>query len=217
MFMKKYYIIAILIASVSVIGFYFWDMEEPKPLVLESLPSELSEQEPAESPLDNQAGKQEEILPIDVMYEWIEKGITRKSAGDFAGAAEAWKQASLANPGSYLPHNNLGYLYRYDIKDPIKAEKSFLDAIAVKDDLTMAYRELSDLYRYAYPEKQNQADDILLFGLQKNPDHYDLLIYLALYYRDTGDKDNAKKYFEEALKSRPNESGILRELQKLSQ
>lgn len=149
------------------------------------------------------------------MDKWIEMGIQRKSAGDFLGAAEAWKQASLANPGSYLPHNNLGFLYRYDIKDFAKAEKSFLDAVAIRPDLTIAYRELSDLYRYAYTEKADQADDILLKGLEKNPGHYDILIYLAHYYRDMGDKEKAKKYFEEILKTDPTNEAVIRELNKL--
>ena len=168
-------------------------------------PRELSEQSPVG----------EVLRPIDEMDKWIQIGMERKAKGDLSGTAEAWKQASLANPGSYLPHNNLGYLYRYDIKDPARAEKSFLDAIAVKSDLTIAYRELSDLYRYAYLEKADQADDILLQGLEKNPGNYDLAIYLAYYYRDIGDKQNAKKYFEEALQTKPGDAGIIRELNKL--
>src|SRR3989344_1997073 len=219
--MKKYlYLTGIVVILVVAVGFLFFDNSD---LVscrcqggagggseeIEGIEGEVESTNLASRELSEQLPMGEALRPIDVMDKWIEIGLERKAKGDLEGTAEAWKQASLANPGSYLPHNNLGFLYRYDIKDPEKAEKSFLDAIAIKSDLTIAYRELSDLYRYAYPEKVDQADDILLAGLTKNPGHYDLVIYLALYYRDMGDKENAKKYFEEILKTDPANQAII--------
>jgi|SRR3989344_3204423 len=217
--MFKNHKIFILIAIFAVlIGGAFYFLNKPnlseinEPIISEP---EVAINDPVlpNQPINKQIINEESQL--DVMNKLIEEGIALKSKGDFAGTAELWKQASLANPGSYLPHNNLGFLYRYDIKDPVKAEKSFFDAIAIKSDLTIAYRELSDLYRYAYPEKVDQADDILLQGLEKNPGHYDILIYLAMYYRDMGDREKAKKYFEEALKIKPNNKNIMREINKL--
>jgi len=224
--MKKYlYLTGIVVILVVAVGFLFFDNSDLVSSLyqggagggseeIEGIEGEVESTNLASRELSEQLPMGEALRPIDVMDKWIEIGLERKAKGDLEGTAEAWKQASLANPGSYLPHNNLGFLYRYDIKDPAKAEKSFLDAIAVKSDLTIAYRELSDLYRYAYPEKADQADDILLLGLEKNPENYDLLIYLAYYYRDIGDKQNAKKYFEETLKIKPNDEGILREINK---
>lgn len=148
---------------------------------------------------------------------WIELGGLRQTIGDYEGAALYWEYAARLRPGNYIPFNNLGFLYRSYLKDFQKSEANFLKATVVEPKLIAVFRELSDLYRYSYPEKSGQADDILLEGLQKNPGNFELLVYLAQYYRDVGDKVNGKKYFEEALKVRPNEPSVLRELQKLSQ
>ena len=213
--MNKKILIALVLAVL--IGGASYFLDRPASEISETPESNTPEVVTNEPVSSSEQNKQvaEEKTPLNTMNELVEKGIALKSKGDLAGAAELWKQASLVNPGSYLPHNNLGFLYRYDIKDPAKAEKSFLDAIAVKSDLTIAYRELSDLYRYAYPEKADQADDILLKGLEKNPGSYDILVYLGMYYKDMGDKEKAKKYFEEILKTDPANQAIIRELEKL--
>ena len=54
---------------------------------------------------------------------------------------------------------------------------------------------------------------ILLEGIQKNQSDYYLKVVLASYYKDQGDKPNARKYYEEALKlNPPNKAAIEEEL-----
>ncbi|MBI2023187.1 tetratricopeptide repeat protein [Candidatus Giovannonibacteria bacterium] len=146
---------------------------------------------------------------------WIELGGLYQVAGDYEGAALVWEYAGAIKPKNYISFNNLGFLYRYYLKNPQLAEKNFLRASANKPDLVASYRELSDLYRYDFKAKSGEADDILLAGLEKNPNNLDLLIYLAGYYRDTGNNAKARKYYEKALSLDPGNSAIARELQEL--
>jgi tetratricopeptide (TPR) repeat protein len=146
---------------------------------------------------------------------WIELGGLYQVIGDNEGAALAWEYAGYLRPESHVPFNNLGFLYRYYLNDFARAEKNFLIASVNKPDLFVAYRELSDLYRYSFLEKSDLADDILLEGIEKNPESFDLLVYLGIYYRDMGEIDLALKYLKEALVVAPGNTVLAEEIRKL--
>ncbi|MBI5816845.1 MAG: hypothetical protein HZB09_00250 [Candidatus Yonathbacteria bacterium] len=131
--------------------------------------------------------------------DWLELGIQRKVAGDYEGAREIWEYAAVLAPESYVPWNNLGDLYAHYLKDYSKAEQNFKKALILKPDYIGGYRALYELYRYSYKEKANLAPQILKDGLAKNPKSTDLMVLLAQYYKETGDKTQARSYYNKAL------------------
>ncbi|OGF62023.1 hypothetical protein A2926_01525 [Candidatus Giovannonibacteria bacterium RIFCSPLOWO2_01_FULL_44_40] len=144
---------------------------------------------------------------------WLQVGVLRKFLKDYEGASLAWQYASVLRPEDHIALNNLGDLYHYYLKDFAKAEKYMRQAISAKPDFIPGYKNLHDLYVFSYKEKADLADDILLEGIRKNPNDYYLRVILASYYKDQGDKTNARKYYEEALTlNPPNKDSILQEL-----
>lgn len=130
---------------------------------------------------------------------WTQLASSRKLIGDYLGARDALDFANRLGPKNSVGYSMLANLYWSELKDYSKAEKNFLKVIENDPSDTGAYRNLSDLYRYSYTQKADQADDILLTGLLNNPNHRDLISYLAAYYRDTGNTAEARKYLEKLL------------------
>ena len=147
---------------------------------------------------------------------WLQLGILRKFAGDYEGASLSWQYASVMRPADYIALNNLGDLYHYYLKDFQKAENYMRQAVAAKPDFISGYKNLHDLYVFSLKEKSALADDVLLEGIKNNPKDYYLRTILASYYKDQGQKDLARKYYEEALLlNPPNKAAIEEELKNL--
>lgn len=130
---------------------------------------------------------------------WLDLGSYRKQTGDYEGAREVWEYAAILAPESYVPWNNLGDLYAHYIKDYPKAEQNFKKALILKPDYIGGYRALYELYYYSYKEKASLAPQILKTGLSKNSRSTDLMVLLAQYYKETGDKVQARNYYNQSL------------------
>lgn len=144
---------------------------------------------------------------------WMNLGVLRKFIGDYDGAREAWEYAAALRPDVHITYNNLGDLYHFYLKDFTKAEMNMRRAVDVKSDFIMGYTHLHELYLYSLKSKSDLADDVLMEGIQKNQDDPELRIVLASYYRDIGDKANARKYFAEAIAlNPPNKTALQLEL-----
>jgi len=167
-------------------------------------------------PVDNQKAEKPVSPPVndpDDPMARLQQGILKKNAGDYEGAKEAWEYVVQIRPEDYVAYNNLGDLYHYYLKDYPKAEFYFKKVVELKPDYLQTYTNLHDLYKFLYKEKSDLADDILLEGIKNNPQDYYLRIFLASYYKDQGDKINARKYYEEALQlNPPNKAAVEEEL-----
>lgn len=130
---------------------------------------------------------------------WLGLGVLYKQAGDYRAAEEAWKYANALSPGNIVSFNNLGDLYHYYLKEYPKAEDMFLKAIKNDKKYTLSYMNLFDLYRYSYKTDTTRAADALKQGIAANPENIDLVIALAAYYKEKGDKTNARTYYTQAL------------------
>lgn len=108
---------------------------------------------------------------------WLQLGVHRKIAGDYAGAIEAWQYVATGAPSSisYIAHSNLGGLYMGELKDYPKAEVNYKAAIALSPKHVAAYLDLASLYRYLYKTNTSAAADIVAEGLANNPNNPDLL------------------------------------------
>lgn len=131
--------------------------------------------------------------------KWVLLGTQYKIAGDYEGAREAWEYATLLSPTYYVPFNNLGDLYAHYIKNYPTAEHDLKKAISLQEDYIDGYRALYELYRYSYAQKASLAPQVLKDGLKQNPKSTDLMVLLAQYYKESGDKTQALSYYNQAL------------------
>ncbi|MBI2023867.1 hypothetical protein HYT00_00505 [Candidatus Giovannonibacteria bacterium] len=99
---------------------------------------------------------------------WVDLGLQRKFIGDFMGAKEAWEYASYLKPNYYVPYNNLGDLYTYNLNDYKKAEANYKMGIKVDDGAGILYQKLYELYRFKLKDDV-RAKSILEEGITKNP------------------------------------------------
>ena len=149
----------------------------------------------------------------DYFQGWLQLGILRKYIGDYEGAALVCEYGAKIRPYEYVTFNNLGDIYHFYLKNFPKSESAIKKVIELKPDYIPAYRNLFELYTFSYKEKVSLADDVLLDGISKNPKAYELMVVLAMHYKEQGDKVSARKYLEEALKlNPPNRSAIEAEL-----
>jgi tetratricopeptide (TPR) repeat protein len=154
-------------------------------------------------------------MDYTLFNSWMKLGVLRKMIGDYEGAKEAWEFAGMLAPKNAVSFNNLGELYWHYFFDFQKAENNFLRAIRNDPKKVFIYINLSELYRFSYKEKFDQADDILLAGLDNNPGNLNLLKTLANYYSDTDNKNEARKYYDIILELYPEEDWARKELQNL--
>ena len=146
----------------------------------------------------------------------MQLGILRKFIGDYEGATIAWKQAITIRPLDWVPPNNLGDLYHYYLKNFSEAEKYLKLAIANEPTQAFLYKNLADLYTMSYKEKAHLAEPTLLDGLKRLPHSTDLMIFLAAHYRDTGNKEKAKEYYQMAIDAgAPNKDALTKEINSL--
>ena len=104
----------------------------------------------------------------DDFASWMNLGIYRKSIDDYEGARQAWEYAGLIRPGNSLSFGNLGFLYGYLLKEPIKAEKNYLTAIENDEHLIYLYAQAFEFYRDVLKDAF-KAKAIIEQGLKSNP------------------------------------------------
>lgn len=131
--------------------------------------------------------------------DWFNLGIYYHAANDFEGAREVWEFLIKVVPTSAVPYDNLGKMYKFELKDFPKAESYFKQSITVNPNSTTPYFELFELYRYLY--KTNTGADIaIITEAQKMfPDNPDPHMVLGNYYRDLKNYSGARAEFTKAL------------------
>ncbi|MEK7629036.1 MAG: hypothetical protein AAB394_00750 [Patescibacteria group bacterium] len=143
--------------------------------------------------------------------DWIAVGVIKKFFNDYEGVRDVWEYAGVLYPDNALSFANLGNLYAFYLHNNVKAELNFKKAIKNDPYQPSYYLGFADFYKNVYTEKKAEAPKILLDGIKVIKD-VNLVLSLATYYRDTGDKANALKYYEEILKMEPNAAGIQDEI-----
>lgn len=146
--------------------------------------------------------------------DWIAVGIIKKFFNDYEGTRDAWEYTGVLYPNNALSFANLGNLYAFYLNDPAKAEFNFRKAIINDPYQPGYYLNLADFYKTVYVSKKSEAPKVLLEGMSAIKD-VNLVLALATYYRDSGDKTNALKYYQETLKLSPDHAGIAEEIDRL--
>ncbi len=133
--------------------------------------------------------------PNDVQT-WIVVGSLRRGIGDQDGAKEVFNYVTLRWPDLAVPWHNLGELYRYDYKNLVKAEESYLEAIKRDRGLIDSYVALDEMYRGQ--DKTAMSVAILTKGIDANPTSNTLLLRLARLLVEEGKADEAKTHYQKA-------------------
>lgn len=131
--------------------------------------------------------------------DWFNLGIYYHAANDFKGAEEVWLFLVKVVPNSAVPLDNLGKMYKFELKDFPKAESYFKQSIALNPDSTTPYFELFELYRYLYKTNTTAAVDIITEAGKKFTDNPDPHMILGSYYRDIQNYSGARAEFTKAL------------------
>ncbi|MBI3632826.1 MAG: hypothetical protein HY226_00885 [Candidatus Vogelbacteria bacterium] len=140
----------------------------------------------------------------DQFVSWLDLGILRKTVGDYNEAKNIWEYTASVWPDSLVSYHNLGDLYANYFKDNGKAEKNMKKVTQLDPHYIADYLSLNDLYRKMYGETGDKTGAVLLEGIKNNPDSVDLLMAIALHYKNVNNKDNAKKYYDLAIKVAEN-------------
>lgn len=107
------------------------------------------------------------------LEEWIELGLLRKLIGDYEGARDAWKFATIIRPNDAVAFHNLGFIYWQNLKDYKKAKENYLKAIENNKKDISAYIDLSNVYYFSLKDTA-RAKEILNSGLKNNPGNEEL-------------------------------------------
>jgi len=130
---------------------------------------------------------------------WIDLSMQYKVAGDYDKSLEALEYAASLSPDNYVIYHNMGDIYHYHLKDYKKAEADYFKSISLKPNVPNSYRSMYELYKFFYTEKSSRIPEVLKNGIASSPKSYDLIILLARYYRDSGDKTQAISYYDKAM------------------
>ena len=134
-----------------------------------------------------------------LISDWLTLAIYRKASGDIVSAKEIWEYITKRWPGDFVAYSNLGDLYHYQLKDYQKAEFYLRKTIDSSFKNIGAYINLYNLYHFSYKEKSENAPLVLMEGISKYGDNPDLLIALAVYYKESGNNAEARTEYEKAL------------------
>lgn len=141
----------------------------------------------------------------DFLEGWLQIGLLKKVIGDFEGARDAWEYAGVIRPLNSVSFANLGELYWTYLPDYPRSEKNFLTSIRNKPDDPSTYISLSDLYFHSYSAKRGLADDILLEGLEANPNDINLMKWLASLYEREKNYSKALEWWKKVLAQNPSD------------
>ena len=153
----------------------------------------------------------------EIFYYLLQLGMIKKYVGDYKGAEAIWIKVGEISPQNSTSFGNLADLYTNFMKDYDKAIPAYQTAIAnsLGESLNIGYyRNFYYFYLYNLEDKTN-AEKVLLEGMENNSENSELLILLASFYRDNGNKAKAIEYYQKALELDPADESVQKEIEKL--
>ena len=132
---------------------------------------------------------------------WFDLGLLYHSANDFDGAREVWLflLQVLPDTSKAVVYDNLGKLYKFNLKDYPKSEEYFRLSMKANTNSLTSYTELFELYRYLYKTDTTAAVDIITEAANKFPKATDPYTLLGQYYRDKGEYAKAREAYTKGL------------------
>ena len=136
----------------------------------------------------------------------VGRGVEALKAGDFATAKSAFEAAIAKNARDADAHHYLAVTLE-KTNDKAGAEKEYKAALAIRPDLAEAAANLGALY--VDGQKWDEAVALLEPEAKKRGDSAPVWFNLALAYAGKGDKADATRAFDAALKITPSDPMLL--------
>ena len=144
---------------------------------------------------------------------FMDAAMVKYTVSDYDGARDLWLYVNQVRPSSSPSFYNLGNLYADIYKNCTEAEKYFKIAMA-NDPNELGYlRSIFDFYNTKCSNKQ-LAEEILKKALILKDDSADFMVLSAEFYRDQGNREEAIKYYEQAIKLSPQNQALKDEYNK---
>jgi tetratricopeptide (TPR) repeat protein len=130
---------------------------------------------------------------------WFAVAYIKKLFNNYIGTRDAWEYAKVVNPENPIAYFNLGELYGYEFKEPVKAEENYKSALRLNPYHLDYYIGLANFYKDVV-KRPEKAEATLLSALEKIP-HTEPNLFAAIgaFYRDQKNYTQAIEYFEKAL------------------
>lgn len=120
------------------------------------------------------------------------------ATGNLGEAEQAYQKQLAVDGNNSVAHNNLANVLR-DEKKFEEASQHYEQSLKLSPKSINTYINLGNLYQYSLKDT-GKAIEVYNRGIEANPESVDLNILVALAYERAGDKENAQKSFEKALK-----------------
>lgn len=161
-------------------------------------------------------GRLENEDPDDNASAYLDIGFYKNELGDKEGAIQAYRAGIEQYPRHEVMVSNLAHIYE-DMKEYESAEKYYQKLLEVNPRNVRGIIDFASLYRYYFDDKQDAIVDMVeVRGLANNPNEFNLLIFLANYYRyDMQDLRKAEIYYRQILELDPQNISVQVELRNL--
>lgn len=148
---------------------------------------------------------------------WMQLGMLKKFVGDYKGAEQAWLKANEIRPKNSLSFHALADLYVNFTKEYAKAEPMYRQAIAnsLGEQFNILYYRNFFYYYRDYLHQPDKAEEVLLEGIQDNPQSADLVTLLASFYEEKGENSQAIEYYQKSLELYPDNEAVKKALENL--
>lgn len=128
---------------------------------------------------------------------WMNLASYYSILGDFKGTEEVLMFLTKKYAPAWQVYANLGNLYTSNLIDFDKAAAAYREAITLLPNNSALYRSLYDVQ--VRQKNSTGAIATLKEGIAATPNAIDLYVLLARHYRDEGQFDNARTYYNLAI------------------
>ncbi len=108
------------------------------------------------------------------LKKWIDLGIYQKMIGDYQGAVASWQYVTKVADKDFIASGNLGNMYAYQLKDMVKAEQYYNQAIKNAPTQIYLYFQLAEAFRDVSKDIP-RAKAVVERGLVANPGNTELV------------------------------------------
>lgn len=137
-------------------------------------------------------------------WTWISLGNLYEFVGDYEKAILVYHKAIEVYPVDIVAHLNLATIYENYLVDYPKAEEYYKKVLEINSYAPDFYNNLARLYLYKM-DRPEDAEAILLKGVETTGNNPDLLLSLINFYEKQGKEEERINYIKKLLELYPDD------------